>query len=523
MEISGEVIAYGRVSTEEQSEDEGALVKQLRRLREVGATRIFYDIAQRTNDKRPGINDAIAYIESKPTGSIDKLLFTRLDRLSASPVLFYQLVEVCRKKRVIMVALDDSFDVSTVGGEFSADVRVAIAKHEVKMISLRVRKDLEIRARSNKPHYFAPFGYKVSPPNYDRYEKDTTPIICLLDGKRELTVFDVARLRIDVFFDQGTVRACAKKLNEIFGVSRKNPVIQDKGEQNTSVTDEEISNDLWQNKQSAMVFGNRLSVTSTGLQTWLTNPVLAGGVARGVTQSKEGKKHPSPRSQWDITWHVHDSEAVMTLEERDRILEMFARNARNRWVSDSDKVCSIFSGLIRCGQCGASCSVQGTKFRKRINRTISYFQCNYYRNNGLCSNKTMISDIEVEAQLIPQIVAQAEKLAALGEECDSVLTDSQQVIELRRQLSVLETIAGNNPAIIKAKEDIQEQIANEIGKNSNQRRQSIISRERIIAGFSNPQFWASIDNTADKKRLISSVVAFIRVDAKKILEIKYRH
>lgn len=134
----------------------------------------------------------------------------------------------------------------------------------------------------------------------------------------------------------------------------------------------------------------------------------------------------------------------------------------------------------------------------------------------------MISDIEVEAQLIPRIVAQAEKLAALGEECD-VPKDSQEVIELRRQLSVLETIAGNNPAIIKAKEDIQEQIANEIGKNSNQRRQSIISRERIIAGFSNPEFWASIDNTADKKRLISSVVASIRVDAKKILEIKYKH
>lgn len=521
MDVSGQVLAYGRVSTEEQSDDEGALVKQLRRLREAGATKIFYDIDRRTNDKRVGINQALEYIQEKPVGAIAKLIFTRLDRITASPMLFYRLVEVCRRRKVKLVALDDAFDIDTVGGEFSADVRVAVARHEVKMLSLRVRKDLETRAKANKPHYFAPFGYRVVGENYDRYEKDNTPLVCLIEGKRELTVADVARLRIDVYFAEGSARSAARRLNNIFGITRNSPVKGDKQGKNNYITNEEITDELWtKSKQSAMIFSNRLSITATGLQNWITNPILAGGVPRGVTHSENGKKYPKPRSQWNIAWNIHLEEAIITMAERERILEITAKNAQSRWLADTPKTSNIFSGLVRCGQCGSACSIQGTRFRKRINRTISHFQCNYYRNERLCSNKTMVTDIEIEKQLIPLIVQEAERLSALGAETQPSL-DSQEITELRRQLAQLEAISGNNPAILKAIEEIHEQMQNAVAKKVNEHQQSIISRERIIAAFANPIFWESIDNPADKKRLISEVVAEIKVNAKKIISIRY--
>lgn len=522
MNVAGQIIGYARVSTEEQSDDEGALVKQLRRLRENGATQLFYDVGQRTNDKRLGINQTIEYIAASRDGAVAKLIFTRLDRLSASPILFYRLVDICRNKRVELQALDDSFDVSTVGGEFSADVRIAVAKHEVRMISLRVRKDLEVRAKLNKPHYFAPFGYRVVGENYDRYEKDDTPLVCLLNGKREMTVADVARLRIDIFFEAGTVRGAAKRLNEIFGIARVSPIIRNAEVKTNSITDEEISNDLWApSKQSRMVFSNRLSITSTGLQNWLVNPILAGGVPRNKTKSSEGKKSNRPRNQWSVTWNVHPSEAIISLAERNKILEIFAHNKENRWVSDTPKVCNVFSGLVRCGQCGSSCSIQGTKFRKLINRNISYFQCNYYRNDGLCKNKTMISDIEIEKQLTPLLIKEAERLSVLGEEISPTQEDSE-VTELRCQLSQLKAISKPNFAILKAIEDLESQINSAAAQKHNQDRQMIIAKERIVAAFSNPAFWESIDSPADKKRLLGEVILEIRVDAKKVQSVKYR-
>jgi DNA invertase Pin-like site-specific DNA recombinase len=515
-----EIIGYGRVSTEEQSDDEGALVKQLRRLRESGATRIFYDIGKRTNDKREGINQAIAYIESRPPGAIAKLLFLRLDRLSASPVLFYQLLEVCRRQKVLLEALDDNFDVETVGGEFSADIRVALAKHEVKMISLRVRKDLETREKAGKPPFFPPFGYKIAGETYDRYEKDDTPLVCLLDGKRELSVAEVARMRVDAFFETGTCRAAVKRLNEIFGITRNTLVTSNDKASYVVTGEEEISNELWeQSKKTKRIFSNRLGITSTGIQNWLTNPVLAGGTPRGVTYP--GKKNYKPRRLAGVQWDTHPNEAIMTIQERDRILEMFSINARNRWVADTPKASNVFSGLIRCANCGSSCSIQGSRFVKRENRLQSWFQCNFYRSEKLCHNKTMITDTKIEKQLIPYLVAEAERLSAIARE-ELPMEEPQAVIEMRRQMHQLELIPNPNSAILRAIEDLQSQIIDTKAGETNRWKETLISQERVVNSFSDSAFWESIKLPADKKRLISQIVREIRVFEGALVEVILR-
>ncbi|MGB6300009.1 MAG: recombinase family protein, partial [Rivularia sp. (in: cyanobacteria)] len=50
-----DVWGYARVSTDEQADDEGALIKQMRRLRSAGATKLYYDVESRTSDKRKGL------------------------------------------------------------------------------------------------------------------------------------------------------------------------------------------------------------------------------------------------------------------------------------------------------------------------------------------------------------------------------------------------------------------------------------------------------------------------------------
>jgi site-specific DNA recombinase len=39
------------------------------------------------------------------------------------------------------------------------DVRLAAAKYEIKMLSKRVKDDVNFRKSQNKPHWNAPYGY----------------------------------------------------------------------------------------------------------------------------------------------------------------------------------------------------------------------------------------------------------------------------------------------------------------------------------------------------------------------------
>jgi DNA invertase Pin-like site-specific DNA recombinase len=97
--MSSEIIGYARESSDKQEIEGNALTKQICRLRDGGATRIFYDIAQRSNNKRDGLLQLIKYVKSRPVGSIQKIVFTRVDRLTSNIVLFSQLFEVLKQRR----------------------------------------------------------------------------------------------------------------------------------------------------------------------------------------------------------------------------------------------------------------------------------------------------------------------------------------------------------------------------------------------------------------------------------------
>ncbi|MUH01077.1 hypothetical protein F7734_55985 [Scytonema sp. UIC 10036] len=60
----------------------------------------------------------------------------------------------------------------------------------------------------------------------------------------------------------------------------------------------------------------------------------------------------------------------------------------------------------------------------------------------------------------------------------------------------------------------------ESGERSN--RALLISRERIIAAFSNRDFWKGIENLVDKKRLLRECILCAVVDEGKVVEVKLR-
>lgn len=511
------IVGYARISSEEQAIDANALVKQVSRLRDAGAAKIFYDVAQRTNNKRKGLSELIVWVKEN---KVEKLIFTRLDRVSSSVVLFYQLADVCREHGVKMFAIDDPIDMDSVGGEMGVDVRLAVAKHEVKMLSLRVSKDIEARRKRHKPHYVAPFGYKVVGEYHDRYELDRTPIVCLLEEHKELTVAEVARFAIDTYLEIGSCRKTVMALHETFGITLRKP-LRYGNKASHSIDDNSELKNLSKRHRATKQPG--LGWSANGLQSWLHNPVLAGGTAFDNTPAKyKNRSYKEIYKDSKIVWGTHPNEVLITMLERQKIAEITARNRTNKWGKlGSRKQNSMYSGLIKCQKCGSSCYVQCSRFRKRAKDTVVYYQCNNYYKNRLCDNQQMINDKQIESQLIPYLTSAAEQLMSLTYEIEEQ-PESKEITTLRQQLTQMEAIPGKNQIIKQAIESIKTQIQGLQMAEVIKQQQSEIVRERFIEAFSDRNFWQSIENPNDKKILLNECISEIYVEGKHLISVKLK-
>ncbi len=512
--MSYEVIGYARESSDKQEMEGNALTKQIRRLRDAGAARIFYDIAQRSNNKRDGLLQLIKYIKSRPVGSIQKIIFTRIDRLTSNIVLFSQLFEVLKQHKIKMEALDDALDMESLGGKLATNIRVIAAEFETEMLSLRVGKDLEVRRKNKKPHYITPFGYVR---DGDRYELDRTPVVCMLDDRKEYTKKQVARLIVDIYFQVRSYRQTALQLNDFFGVCRNSRTLKDKENSNIIDIGDEISSTLTKPQTK----NPGLGWTAKGLQLWLRNPVLAGG----TPYDQRLRNKYSPVYQEDkIVWDTHPEQCLISLQEREEILTIARENRNNSWASVLAASNNIYVSLLHCAQCRGALFIQTSQHRKKANRLVSYYQCNTYNKNRLCQNKAMISDIKVEKQLIPLLCQKAEALAALEDEPDSYdeIDEPQEVTVLRQQYRQLMLIPGNNPAIAQAIDSINQQINSILADIKNKHQSYLVGRENIVAAFSNPLYWQEID-ADDKKQLLKGCLKSIQVNEGQIVGIMFRN
>lgn len=510
-----EIFAYARVSTDEQHEDEGALIKQMRRLRKSGATKIYYDVESRTSDTRKGLVQMIDDIDKSKPGAIAKLLFVRIDRLTSSSITFYQLMGALKKKGIQPYALDEPFDISSIGGELTIDVRLAASKYEVNMLAMRVKKERDTRKANHKPHWNAPLGYVVE---NDKYKKDDRPCVCLIKDKHEFTRSQLMRFVFDVFLSVGTVSATVRSLHEIFGIQAI-AVSKTKSEQvNFLKEDEEI---ILENINKTRGGGLNLRYPHTGLK-WsvsglrsiLVNPVYAGGTLYSTVVRPKG--HRKPFDEWDIVWGTHE-ETIVSREEHERVKSIIRGNRKNRWAAEQ-KYSNPFAGLLKCACCGAAYTRQCKKLVKRENFIRHHYQCSFYRA-GACQNGKMVSSDSLEAQLVNYLVCESDRLASIVQAESQEAVEPPEVKTLRASLSTLESLPSN-PAIEKAKEEIIAQIGNAIALQNNNSKRSHFIERRIIQAFSDKLYWESLTRE-EKKVLLNSCIRKIIIDGKVIASVEF--
>ena len=126
------LIGYARVSTADQNLD-----LQLDALKKAGCTKIFHDTISGAKSKRPGLDDALAYLR---TG--DTLTVWRLDRLGRSLKHLIAIITQLNEEEKEFRSLQESLDTATPTGKLIFHVLGALAEFERSLIRERTKAGL---------------------------------------------------------------------------------------------------------------------------------------------------------------------------------------------------------------------------------------------------------------------------------------------------------------------------------------------------------------------------------------------
>lgn len=151
---SATVLAYLRVSTEEQSVSGLGLADQREVIAAEAARRGWSDVEYVSDEgfsaknlSRPGI---AAALDMLGRGEASVLVVSKLDRLSRSLLDFAMLMERARVEGWQLVVLDLALDTTTASGELMASVMACFAQYERRLIGARTSAALQQLKRQGK-------------------------------------------------------------------------------------------------------------------------------------------------------------------------------------------------------------------------------------------------------------------------------------------------------------------------------------------------------------------------------------
>jgi len=160
------VIAYCRVSTEEQAASGHSLAAQRHRLAgyaeahalDLVAVEGDEGISAKRTSNRPGLQRALAALAR---GEADGLAVARLDRLSRSTRDVLDLVALAERGGWALHSIEERLDTGSPHGRFVVTVLAALAQMEREQAGARTRTSMaEMRRRGRRVSGVAPFGYR---------------------------------------------------------------------------------------------------------------------------------------------------------------------------------------------------------------------------------------------------------------------------------------------------------------------------------------------------------------------------
>ena len=171
---------------------------------------------------------------------------------------------------------------------------------------------------------------------------------------------------------------------------------------------------------------NRYQWSNNSVRAILRSPVYAGNLVgyKRVAVSMKSKKRPSKLpEEWEVIPNTH--EGIVTQAQFDTVQRLMTSRRRDKGGSGFD---NIFSGILKCADCGYAMRAMSANRRKRPDPIdCVQYVCNNYGTNGTggCSAHT------IEARdLFDAVLADIRHYARLAVE-----GDEKRVRQLQQQLS----------------------------------------------------------------------------------------
>jgi DNA invertase Pin-like site-specific DNA recombinase len=337
------VALYARVSTGSE-EQEQALVQQLERLRAAAAgheASEFIDVMSGARDDRPQL---AALLSACRRGEVDRVICTRLDRLSRSMAHGAQLLSYFSADDTpSLLALDDSLDLATVGGRLVARMLISLGQAETERLSERVSHGRAFQRRQLVPLGRAPYGYRFT---VDRKNYELDPETAC-DAKRLVALF----------------------LNG--------------GQMSTTL------------RAAQAMPGCRLT-SMAGLRSWLVNPTLIGCRVYGQDdkyRDKDGrlrKRRKRPGDYSEVVPGAH--EPLITPLQQAQATALLSEHANRKRSGLLPGYVRELTKLVHCAHCGR---VMGYQHHVRLGPI--YLRCIYFTCSAKPKNR-------IKAQLVKDAI-----------------------------------------------------------------------------------------------------------------------
>ncbi|MDZ8054595.1 MAG: fdxN element excision recombinase XisF [Aulosira sp. ZfuVER01] len=499
------IVGYARVSSREQAVDSHALEQQIARLKAAGATEIFQDIQSGSKDNRPALKELMKSIIE---GKTDEVIITRIDRIARSLPKLRECIEIFVTTGVNLQILDQQIDLTTSQGKLMVNLLGSLAEWETDLLSERVRHGKKYRRDKKAASESYPWGYKTV---NDQYQLNEAPFLCLISNRpsnyRELyqetdvtklnglTVKEIARDCIDIFFDAKGATRALKVIFQKYGLAKIN----------------------YRRTGS----DGKLHWTVTGFIWWLSNPVLCGHTAyRQRINLGKGKRKKNQRENWEFIYNTHPEHRLITDEEYLEIQRILKFNNKKGPIANPEidgtnsyREYAYQSGLVFCAECGSKCITKSAK--RRDGGKYYYFACRYAGMG--CKNLISTRKQNIEDVLIQTLVQRSQTLASESEQSPLPQEKSEKLKELESRLDALNRIPGFDPDLENLKAKVRQQIEEEINPFISD---SILNKstEEIIRAGNNLAIWHTL-SPDDKVKIFPQIVHRIAVQNKEVKEV----
>ncbi len=352
-----------------------------------------------SNFERPGFQEMMAGVKA---GEINCIVVKDLSRFGRDHLEVGEYIEkIFPFLGVRFIAINDHFDSlnrNPESDELIVPFKNLVNEAYCRDTSIKTRSQLEIkRQRGDFIGAFPVFGYRKDPENHNRL---------LIDEYAAGVVRDIFRWKLEGI----SVGDIADRLNAA-GIPTPMDYKKSQGLRYTTKFREK-SESVWCAKMVLRI---------------LKNPIYIGTLEQGrvTTPSYRVKRQINkPRSEWAVVENNH--EPIVNREDYKIIQSILALDTR---TSIGGQAVELFSGLVFCGECGAS------MVRKTVasgKKRYVYYICSAHKNNSKVCSSHCLRDEALEEIVLVYLKRHIQEIIDLAELLEKTSADQLQQANVKQ-------------------------------------------------------------------------------------------